>query len=85
MIGTVLLVATLLFAWRVLRAGLDRVTGRFALAFAGGLCGQYALGIATLVNLVPVGLGIAHQLTALVLLGIWLSWLHHVRNARLAT
>ena len=83
-IGTVLLLATLVFAWRVLRAGIDRVTARFATAFAGGLCAQYALGILTLVHLVPVSLGVAHQLTALVLLGIWLTWLHHVRNARQA-
>ena len=81
-LGTLLLIAALAFAARVLRARVDAKDRRFAVAFGGGVCAQYALGILTLVNLVPVGLGVAHQLTALVLLGVWLSWIHHVRNAR---
>jgi heme a synthase len=43
---------------------------------------QYALGVATLLLLVPVSLGVIHQGAAMVLFGVWLCWLHRVVSAR---
>ena len=79
-LGTLLLIAAVALAVRVVRAGVDATTRRFAVAFGGGVALQYALGIFTLVNLVPVSLGVLHQLFALLLLGVWLAWLHRTRN-----
>jgi cytochrome c oxidase assembly protein subunit 15 len=81
-LGTLLLVAALLVAVRVLRRVPDAVARRFAVAFAAGIALQYALGILTLVNLVPVSLGVMHQAFALVLFAVWLAWVHHVRDTR---
>ena len=80
LIGTLLLVATVWLALRLLRAAIDPATRRFALAFGGGIVAQYAIGILTLVHLVPVGLGVLHQFVAALLLGTWVAWLHHARE-----
>jgi heme a synthase len=42
---------------------------------------QYALGVATLLLVVPVGLAAAHQATAVLLLTAALTTLHAVRGA----
>jgi len=81
-IGTLLLLAAVGVAWRVLRTNADRFSRRFARALAGGVAAQYALGILTLVSLVPVGLGVLHQLVALLLFGTWVAWLHHELERR---
>ena len=39
---------------------------------------QYVLGVLTLLWAVPLALGVAHQVTALVIVVVWVSWLHHV-------
>ncbi len=51
-----------------LRAALPRMVRRAALAMGGVVLVQYALGVATLLNLVPVGLATAHQAVAVLLL-----------------
>ena len=81
LIGTVLALAVLVFFVRVRRAVSDARSRRFNAAFASLIAVQYLLGILTLLLLVPVSLGVIHQLTALVIFGVWLSWLHHVRNS----
>ena len=79
-IGTLLLVAALALALRASRAGLEPSSRRLAFAFGAGVAAQYALGIVTLITVVPVTLGVAHQLVALLLFGLWLAWLHRVRS-----
>lgn len=79
-LGTLLLVAAVVFAARVLRSEVDSRSRRFAIAFVAGIGLQYGLGVATLVNLVPVSLGVVHQLVALLLFGTWVAWLHHARE-----
>lgn len=76
-LGTVLLVAAIGVAIGARRGAADARSARLSLAIAALVCVQYALGIATLLLAVPVSLGVAHQVTAVVILGVWLSWLHH--------
>ena len=38
---------------------------------------QYMLGVLTLLWAVPLALGVAHQITALAIVVVWMSWLHH--------
>lgn len=49
--------AVLLVAWRLWRAG----AGRRALALAGLVLAQFGLGVAVIINHVPIILGVAHQ------------------------
>lgn len=84
LIGTVLLLAVLALFVGVLRATADARSRRWAAALLGLVAVQYGLGILTLIRLVPVSLGVAHQATALVIFGLWLAWLHHVMNAATA-
>jgi cytochrome c oxidase assembly protein subunit 15 len=52
------------------------------LALGGALVAQYALGVATLLLLVPIGLAAAHQATAVLLLTASLVLLHMTRPPR---
>lgn len=79
-LGTLLALAVLALAVRVFRCVRETTSRRFAGALLALIAVQYLLGVLTLINLVPIGLGVAHQAMALVLFGVWLSWLHHVRN-----
>jgi heme a synthase len=80
-LGTVLgLAAIALFArvWRSVRDGFSRTMNAALLLL---ILGQYLLGVLTLIFHVPVSLGVAHQAVAMVIFGVWLVWLHHVRAA----
>ncbi|HEX6590274.1 MAG TPA: COX15/CtaA family protein [Longimicrobiales bacterium] len=78
-IGTLLLVAAIVVPVRLWRH-VDPRSRALAATFAAGVAAQYCVGILTLVNVVPVSLGVLHQWVALVLLGVWVAWLHHTRN-----
>jgi heme a synthase len=81
-LGTLLLVLVAAVYLKV-RAGVsDPASRRYAGVFTALVAVQYALGIATLLYLVPVSLGVIHQATAMVLFGVWLAWLHSVVTAR---
>lgn len=79
-LGTVLLVAAVAVALRARRTADDAETRRLGALFAALVAAQYALGILTVVHFVPVSLGVTHQAMAVVLLGVWLAWLHRARN-----
>lgn len=79
-LGTVLLLAAAVFVARVLRSAADALSRRLGSVVIGLLLLQYLLGILTVVHRVPVGLGVLHQATALIIFGVWLAWLHHVRT-----
>lgn len=79
-LGTVLLLAAAVFVARVLRSAVDPVSRRLGSMLIALLLLQYIFGVLTILHRVPVGLGVIHQATALVIFGVWLSWLHHVRN-----
>jgi heme a synthase len=85
-LGTVLALAALVFFVRVLRAGgVDAASRRLNVLFLALMAAQYLLGVLTLLYFVPVTLGVAHQALAMVLFGVWLWWVHHVRNAGVET
>ncbi len=80
-LGTVLLGASGWFWWRARAARPDAFSGRMNALLFGGIAAQYLLGVATLLLVVPVWLGVTHQAVAMVLVGIWLAWFHHVQSA----
>ena len=64
------------FWWKIRAAGVSAAARRAATLLVAVLFAQILLGIATLLLLVPVGLGAAHQGGAMVVLGV-LLWLNH--------
>ncbi len=56
-----------LFAYKYVKL---RGAGKLAVAMAFIVATQFVLGVLTLVNAVPLGLGIMHQMTAVVLFGL---------------
>lgn len=79
-IGTILLLSVLGLFVLVHKRVRDPLSRRFNLALLTLIAVQYALGIATLLLLVPVSLGVIHQATAMILFGVWLCWLHHAKH-----
>lgn len=66
--------------WRVLRSDAPRAIVQSAMFVMAGVLAQAALGIWTLLAAVPIGLGIAHQAVAAVVLVIVVRHLHVVRR-----
>jgi len=66
-------------AWRRLPAGAPRSA---VLALGASVALQYALGIATLVHVVPVSLGTLHQATAVLVLAAALVAAHALRPGK---
>ena len=64
------------FWWKIRAAAVSAAARRAATLLVAVLFAQILLGIATLLLLVPVGLGAAHQGGAMVVLGV-LLWLNH--------
>ena len=83
-IGTALALAVVGFFVRVQRARPDARSVRLNMLLTTLIALQYLLGVLTLIHRVPIALGVVHQATALVVFGVWLTWLHHVRNATVA-
>ena len=77
-IGTILALAVILMYVLVHKRIAEPRSRRYNNALMLLIAFQYVLGIATLVTQVPVSLGVAHQATAMILFGVWLSWLHDV-------
>jgi heme a synthase len=80
-LGTILLAVAGWFYWRVRQAGdPDPRSRRLNLTLFGLVAVQYLLGVLTLLLVVPVWLGVTHQAAAMVIVGVWLVWLHHARH-----
>jgi cytochrome c oxidase assembly protein subunit 15 len=79
-IGTLLLLAVAAFFWRARGADVDSGTRRVVLVLLALVGVQYVLGVLTLISYVPVGLGVTHQATALLIFGSWVWLLHRVRR-----
>jgi heme a synthase len=80
-LGTVLLVAVVVFFQQVRKRTADPGIRTLNVAFLALMLAQYGLGVLTLLYRVPVSLGVIHQAMAMVIFGVWLVWLHRVRNA----
>lgn len=79
-LGTVLLLSVIALFVRVRSQVADAWHRRLNLALLALIAVQYGLGVLTLLYRVPVGLGVLHQATAMVIFGVWLVWLHAART-----
>jgi cytochrome c oxidase assembly protein subunit 15 len=84
LLGTLLALAVVGLFLVVARQKTDRLTRRLNVAFATLIGAQYLLGVLTLLYFVPVTLGVIHQATAMVIFGVWVVWMHHVRHLEIA-
>jgi heme a synthase len=82
LLGTLLLGVSVTFYLKVRRLpDLDAPARLLNPTLCGLIAVQYLLGVLTLLLVVPVWLGVTHQAMAMVLAGVWLVWVHHVREA----
>lgn len=79
-IGTVLVVAAYLLRRGFRQLSMDRTSITFSVVLLWATAAQYALGVLTLVLFVPVGFAVAHQAMAMVIVGLWVGAVHHVRH-----
>jgi heme a synthase len=80
LLGTILLGVAAWFWLAVRRAvGVDGSAVRLNRILFGGIAVQYLLGVLTLLLLVPVWLGVTHQVAAMLLAGVWIWWVHRLR------
>ena len=75
-LGTVLLAVALAFFLVVRRRVTDSLSRRLNAALIALIATQYVLGVLTLLFVVPVPLGVAHQITALLIAAVWVVWVH---------
>jgi heme a synthase len=80
LLGTVLGIAAAAFFLRIRNTAVDATSRLLNHALLSLILLQYLLGVLTLLYHVPVALGVAHQAMAMLLFGVWLSWLHHART-----
>jgi cytochrome c oxidase assembly protein subunit 15 len=79
LLATLSLLAAGVAAWRARRLPAGFARGA-VLALAAAILGQYALGVLTLVHVVPVGLGTLHQAFAVAVLAAAICALHGLRK-----
>jgi heme a synthase len=75
LIGTVLAIAVIMLFLRTRRVAADAGSRLYATSLMGLIVIQYILGVLTLINAVPVVLGVTHQIMALLLVGLWVVWM----------
>ena len=82
-----LLIGAVIYAVQAWRWRLAEGLGAAAFALAGVLTLQALVGVLTLINAVPIGLGVLHQAGAAVVLGVatWNLWLVRRSQPRLFT
>ena len=79
-LGTALIVCVFVVFQQTRRPRMDRTSRRLGTALLSVVAAQYALGVLTLIYAVPIGLGVAHQALAMVIVGVWVTALHHTRH-----
>jgi heme a synthase len=84
LLGTALVVAVFALFLHTRRPWMDRTSRRLTAALLSAVAGQYVLGVLTLVHVVPLGLAVTHQAMAMVIVGLWVSALHHARHLAVA-
>ncbi len=80
LLATVLVASVGALHLRVLHLRMDRTTTALSAALLMAVAVQYGLGVLTLLQLVPLGLAMAHQAMAVVIAGVWVCAVHHVRH-----
>jgi cytochrome c oxidase assembly protein subunit 15 len=84
LLGTILLLAAGLLYVRVRQLQMDRSSQILIAALLSSIAAQYALGVGTLLLLVPTELAVAHQAMAMLIAGLWAGAMHHVRRLTVA-
>ncbi|MDX1638134.1 MAG: COX15/CtaA family protein [Balneolaceae bacterium] len=79
-LGTVLGLAVLAYWMFALQSATDRKTQYHAFGLMMLVLLQYLLGVFTLIEQVPVVLGVLHQIMALLIWGAWIMLYHHKRE-----
>lgn len=79
-LAIVLVLGFLLWWWGIVRYAQNNALGRLCIGVATIITVQFTLGVVTLLNLVPLSLALAHQMTALVLFGAAVIILWHVKR-----
>ena len=79
-LGTVLGLLVIGFFVQVARSDADPYSRRLNGIFLALILLQYLLGVLTLIFYVPISLAVIHQALAMILLGVWVWWWHHVRE-----
>lgn len=79
-LGTVVLATAIAVDLRARRLRLDRTSIRFSDALLAAVAAQYTLGVLTLLYIVPISLAVAHQATAMAIVGVWVAAFHHVQH-----
>jgi heme a synthase len=81
-IGTILALSVVGLFVRTRSLPLDKGSKLYATSLMMLILIQYLLGVLTLIKAVPVVLGVSHQVTALLLWGLWTAWVHHSKQLR---
>jgi cytochrome c oxidase assembly protein subunit 15 len=81
LLGTIVLAASVAFYLRVRRITSERGIRRLNLTLVLLIVSQYTLGVLTLLYRVPTSLAVAHQVTAGVIVGVWVAWMHDMTSA----
>jgi cytochrome c oxidase assembly protein subunit 15 len=80
LLGTLLLAAACVLQVRMRQLQMDATSRRLSAALLSADAAQYALGVMTLVYVMPIGLALAHQAMAVTIVGLWAALAHHVRG-----
>jgi len=81
-LGTVLLIGAIAFFFKVRRNPDLAPFHRLARLFSGLIALQYCLGVTTLLTHVKTAIGVTHQATALVIVGVLLTFLNQVWRSK---
>lgn len=84
LLGTALVIAACILHVRVRQSTKDRRSRVLSGALLAAIAAQYGLGVLTLLRLVPLELAVAHQATAMIIVGLWAAAMHHARYSQLA-
>lgn len=79
-LGTLLLILAIGIWLRSFMLSTTFTTKKWALALLTLILIQYATGVFTLIFHVPVWLGVTHQAMAMILFGVVLGFIHHLKN-----
>jgi cytochrome c oxidase assembly protein subunit 15 len=82
LLATALLISSFTLTLRVIRDPALVAFRRWSVVLAATILLQYALGILTLLSQVRIGLGVAHQVVALTIVGVLLTFLHKIRASQ---
>ena len=79
LLGSLLVIGALMLVVVARRAQIDVTTRRYCIALFWSIAAQYALGVLTLLQLVPTTLAVTHQAMAMAIVAFWVCAIHRVQ------